>query len=188
MKYLGNYKHLIKQEWISLLIETKGTPISPWKDHKESEIEDDVIIEQTTATTKDEASLFSKDGIYGNKLIMAEIFTEENLPFPLNLQELNYLLDGDWWIVKQLPGQYMPMHRDTVHNQNDNIRIWMPLIDYTEGHIFIHEGKFVKDYTAGDLWQYNNDNDLHGSVNLGLTPRFILEISKKKIPLYLGTR
>lgn len=182
MKYLGNFNHLIKPGWIELLLKTKGIPISPWKDHKENEIEDDVVIEQTTAKSPEESLLFDKNGRYGNKLIMAEIFTEENLPFDLDFGELNYLLTGDWWIVKQKPGQFMPIHRDTIHDQTDNTRIWMPWTDYQEGHVFIHEGKFIKDYKAGDMWQYDRDSDLHGSVNIGLVPRIVFQISQKKIP------
>jgi hypothetical protein len=182
MKFLGNYKHLIKDEWIHLLLTTKGIPISPWKDHKESEIEDNIDVEQTTAKSVKEASLFLKDGKYGNSLIMAEMFTNENMPFDLDLKELNYLLNGDWWFVKQSPGQYMPIHRDTKNTHDENTRIWMPWLDYQEGHVFIHNGRFIKDYKMGDLWKYDKDNDLHGSVNLGLTPRLILQISQKLIP------
>lgn len=182
MRYFGNYKHLIKPEWVDLLLSTKGIPISPWKDHKENEIEADPDIEQTTARTPEEAALFAKDGPYGNKLIMAEMFTKENLPFILDLGELNYLLDGDWWFIKQLPGQFMPMHRDTKNVHDDNIRIWMPWLDYQEGHVFIHEGKFVEGYVSGDMWRYDKDNDLHGSVNIGLTPRLTFQISYKPIP------
>ena len=113
---------------------------------------------------------------------MAEIFTENNLPFNLDLGELNELLIGDWWLVKQMPGQFMPLHRDTVYNQDNNIRLWMPWLDHQEGHIFIHQGKYIKNYLAGDLYQYTKDDDLHGSVNIGLVPRLVLQISKKKIP------
>ena len=182
MRFYGNYRHLIKPEWVTALLTTKGIPISPWKDHTNEIKEDEVVVEQTTAQTPEEAALFAKDGPYGNTLIMAEMFTADNLPFELDLGELNHLLTGDWWFVKQLPGQFMPLHRDTKNTYDDNIRIWMPWLDYQEGHVFIHEGKFVKDYKAGDMWQYDKDNDLHGSVNIGLTPRITFQISQKVIP------
>lgn len=181
MDYLGNYKHLIKQEWIDLLLTSKGTPISPWKDYKENEVEEKIDFDQLLTTSAEEQDLFV-NGVYNDNLIMAEIFTEENIPFNLDLGELNYLLTGDWWFVKQLPGQYMPIHRDTPLTHDENNRIWMPWKDYEEGHVFIHEGIFIKNYKAGDVFKYEKDNDLHGSVNLGLTPRLILQISQKKIP------
>jgi hypothetical protein len=181
MKYCGNYNHLIKSEWIDLLLKTKGIPISPWKDHKDDEVEEEIDFDQLLTTTQDEKDLFL-NGAYDENLIMAEMFNEENIPFELDLKELQHLLVGDWWIVKQLPGQFMPIHRDTAIYYEENNRIWMPLIDYKKGHIFIHEGKFVKDYKAGDMFKYNKDNDLHGSINLSNIPRLVLQISQKIIP------
>lgn len=182
MKYLGNYKHLIDPAWIELLLSTPGTPISPWKDHTSSAKKQSIDLDQTLVSNKEQEDLFDTDGVYGDSLIMAEMFNKDNLPFELDLKELNYLLGGDWWFVKQLPGQLMPIHRDTPAYYDDNIRIWMPWLDYDEGHIFIHEGKFINDYKAGDIFKYVKDNDLHGSVNIGLTPRLILQISQKVLP------
>lgn len=181
MNYYGNYKDLIKQEWIDILLTTKGIEISPWKDHDGREDTAKVNLNQTLAANEQEKDLFTK-GIYSDNLIMAEIYDKRNCPFELDLGELNKYLQGDWWIVKQMPGQFMPLHRDTVNEWDENYRFWMPWIDYQEGHVFIHEGKFVNDYRAGDLYRYNKDNDLHGSVNIGLTPRIVLQISQKEIP------
>lgn len=181
MIFYGNYKHLIKPEWIDKLLSTKGIEISPWKDHTGSNDDAQKNIDQTLAENNEQANLF-KNGTYSDSLIMAEIYDQRNIPFNLDLGDLNKYLDGDWWIVKQNPGQYMPIHRDTVNIHDDNNRFWMPWTDYQEGHVFIHEGKFMNNYKAGDLYRYNKDNDLHGSVNIGLTPRIILQISQKEIP------
>jgi len=181
MKYCGNYKHLIDPEWIELLLSTKGIPISPWKDHKENEIKEEIDFNQLLTSTQDERDLFIT-GPYGESLIMAEMFTEENIPFKLDFKEFQHLFAGDWWVIKQLPGQYMPIHRDTAIFYEENNRIWMPFIDYQQGHIFIHEGNFIKDYKAGDMFKYHKDNDLHGSINLSMTPRLVLQISQKPIP------
>jgi hypothetical protein len=113
---------------------------------------------------------------------MAEIFDNRNCPFDLDMGELNKYLQGDWWIVKQMPGQFMPLHRDTVNVHDNNYRFWMPWKNYEAGHVFIHENKFVSGYASGDLFRYDQDNDLHGSVNIGLTPRIVLQISQKEIP------
>jgi hypothetical protein len=175
MEFYGNYKHLIKEEWIDILLKTLGNTISPFEDPKK------INLKKTTASSDNEKSLFLDDGIYGSNLIMCELFDRDNLPFSLDLGELNYLLNGSWWIVKQMPGQYMPIHRDTIHRKEGNRRIWMPLLDYQEGHIFMHEGTFMKDYKAGDMWLYYNDDDLHCCVNLGYTPRIVLQISEHMI-------
>ena len=181
MKFYGNFNHLIKQEWIDTLISTKGIEISPWKDHDGTDDNVEVNVDQTLATDDSQADMFT-NGPYGNNLIMAEIFDNRNCPFDLDMGELNKYLQGDWWIVKQMPGQFMPLHRDTVNVHDNNYRFWMPWKNYEAGHVFIHENKFVSGYASGDLFRYVQDNDLHGSVNIGLTPRIVLQISQKEIP------
>lgn len=181
MKFFGNYKHLIKPEWIDLLLTTKGIPISPFKDHDPSNNEKEKDINLTLAKSKQEYSLF-QDGVYGDNLIMAEIFDRRNCPFKLDLEELNQFLNGDWWIVKQMPGQFMPLHRDTANIHDKNYRFWMPWKDYEAGHVFIHENRLISNYKAGDIYQYNKDNDLHGSANIGFSSRIVLQISSKELP------
>jgi hypothetical protein len=182
MKFCGNYKHIIKPEWIDALLNSKGTLITPFHDYVEDPIqakkllEDRYIPERVNATD----DIFI-NGAYGSNLIMAEMYTKDNLPFEIDLGELNQFLVGDWWIIKQLPGQFMPVHKDTANPVDDNHRFWFPWTDYTPGHVFIHEGKFVGNYKAGDLWQYNNDDDLHGSANISTTPRIIMQISENII-------
>lgn len=181
MKYYGNYKKLIKPEWIDSLLETKGIEISPWKDHDESNNYNEIDLNQTLVNDEKEKELYI-NGAYDENLIMAEIFDQRNIPFKLDLGELNRFLRGDWWIVKQKPGQFMPLHRDTPNIHDNNFRFWMPWTDYSQGHVFIHEGEFIKNYSSGDLYRYNQDNDLHGSVNIGLTTRIVLQISQKELP------
>lgn len=180
MNFYGNFNYLIKDEWIDLLLSTDGIKISPFKDHN-GEDDAEININQTLAKNDEQSNMF-KNGPYGNDLIIAEIFDERNCPFILDMGELNRYLEGDWWIVKQMPGQFMPLHRDTENTYDNNYRFWMPWKDYEPGHVFIHENKFVNNYKAGDLYRYERDNDLHGSVNIGLTPRIVLQISEKIIP------
>jgi len=181
MKFYGNYKNLIKQEWIDKILNTKGIEISPWTDHDESNKSNEIDLDQTLVQNEEQQELYT-GGVYGDSLVMAEIFDQRNIPFYLDLGDLNYFLTGDWWIVKQKPGQFMPLHRDTPNSYNNNYRFWMPWTDYQQGHVFIHEEKFIKNYQCGDLYRYNKDNDLHGSVNIGLTSRIVLQISQKELP------
>jgi hypothetical protein len=181
MDYYGNYQHLIKDKWIEILLSTKGIEISPFQDNDDSKDKKEKNIDQTLANNSAEEDLF-KNGPYDDNLIMAEIFDNRNCPFELDLGDLNKYLQGDWWIVKQAPGQFMPLHRDTTNVHDDNHRFWMPWKDYEAGHVFIHENKFITNYKCGDLYRYDKDNDLHGSVNIGLSHRIVLQISQKEIP------
>lgn len=181
MKYYGNYKHTINPEWVDTILNTKGIEISPFNDKDPLKKTKEKNLDQTLVSNKNEEDLFTS-GVYSDNLIMAEIFDKRNCPFELDMLELNEYLVGDWWIVKQMPGQFMPMHRDTVNTHDDNYRFWMPWTNYQDGHVFIHNGKFISNYSCGDLYRYEKDDDLHGSVNIGLTPRIILQISQKLIP------
>ena len=83
-----------------------------------------------------------------------------------------------WWIIKMMPGDFMPMHIDphTKYEKNSS-RFWMPLTDWVMGHIFVYEDQVITNYKAGDLWEYSDPTALHGAGNIGLTPRVILQIS-----------
>lgn len=183
MKYCGNYKHLIQSEWIEAILDTKGTPITPFHDYTEDPIkakkllEERYIKERLPTTNPTEEELYFT-GPYNSNLIMAEIFTKENCPFDMHLKELDQYLIGDWWIVKQLPGQFMPIHRDTAKPVDNNHRYWFPWTDFQTGHIFLHRGQFINNYKAGDLFRYDHDDDLHGSANISLQPRIIMQISE----------
>ena len=186
MKYCGNYRHLIQPHWIQSILATQGTLITPFHDYDSDPIKAAVLLqerfipERTPANNQEHLNLFLT-GAYNSDLIMAEMFTADNLPFDVDLKELNLFLKGDWWIIKQLPGQFMPIHRDTAKPVSNNHRFWFPWIDYQPGHIFMHNGKFIDNYKAGDLFQYENDDDLHGSVNLSLQPRIVMQISEHVI-------
>lgn len=83
-----------------------------------------------------------------------------------------------WWIIKMMPGDFMPMHIDPhTHYEKNSSRFWMPLIDWEMGHIFVYEDQVIANYKAGDLWEYTDAQALHGAANIGLVPRVILQIS-----------
>ena len=186
MKYCGNFKHLIKPQWIQSILQSKGTLITPFHDYVDDPavaatlLKQRYIPERVAAKNQAQQDLFLS-GVYDSNLIMAEMFTADNLPFQLELGEVNRFLKGDWWTIKQMPGQFMPMHRDTAKPVKDNHRFWFPWVDYEPGHVFLHQGKFIDNYSAGDLFQYYEDDDLHGSVNLSLNPRIIMQISEHVI-------
>jgi hypothetical protein len=86
-----------------------------------------------------------------------------------------------WWFIKMTPGQFMPMHRDphvTVdHEKHNCTRYWMPLQDYAPGHIFVYNNEFMSNYRAGDLWSYDDANEIHGACNIGYTPRLTFQFT-----------
>ena len=86
-----------------------------------------------------------------------------------------------WWFSKMDPGHIMPMHIDKA---DPNIKIhkyWMPWTDYEKGHIFMVEDRVITDYRAGDVFMFENPGAWHGAVNIGHSPRAILQITDYKI-------
>jgi hypothetical protein len=83
-----------------------------------------------------------------------------------------------WWIIKMMPGDFMPMHIDPHSVDDKNVaRYWVSLKDWEIGHIFAYEDHVITNYKAGDLWEYSNPTAIHGAANIGLTPRVVLQVS-----------
>jgi hypothetical protein len=76
------------------------------------------------------------------------------------------------------PGQFTPMHRDPHTIDINCKRYWIPLQDYELGHIFIYKDQIITNYKKGDVYTYDDANEIHGAVNLGFTPRVILQITE----------
>jgi quercetin dioxygenase-like cupin family protein len=57
----------------------------------------------------------------------------------------------------------------------------MPWTDYEKGHIFMVEDRVITDYRAGDVFMFENPGAWHGAVNIGHSPRAILQITDYKI-------
>lgn len=83
-----------------------------------------------------------------------------------------------WWITKLYPGQYMPMHTDPHTHDRSCIRYWCPLQDYHPGHIFIYNDTIITKYKKGDVFVYENEQDMHGAANIGHIPRVVLQITE----------
>ena len=107
-------------------------------------------------------------------------FEKDTLPFDISLP-FDLGKNKDWWFVKLLPGNLIPLHRDHNHNSYKGLkceRYWMPLQDYIRGHIFINENVMSKNYKAGDIFQYDQDA-MHTAINLHSSiPRLTLNFVK----------
>ena len=84
----------------------------------------------------------------------------------------------NWWITKLLPGQFMPMHTDPFTHYQSCKRYWVPLQDFLPGHLFVYGNELIKDYKAGDVFEYYDSRDPHGAANIGHTPRVILQVTE----------
>ena len=156
MKHIGNYADWINPKWIEYMeanVGEKHPRINPDEYGKDNALE--------------------KIKQYGYKLEDTFWYSFEERSFPFKLKspiELNGV--SDWWFVKMLPGNFIPFHRDhPPKNECEGMiarRFWMPLQDYVEGHIFIMGHDFLKDYKAGDIFEYDNEGERHAACNLSM--------------------
>ena len=77
-----------------------------------------------------------------------------------------------------LPGQYMPMHTDPHAHDTPCNRYWMPLQNYTAGHVFVYKDEIITGYKAGDVFQFETETDTHGAANISHTPRIMLLVTE----------
>jgi hypothetical protein len=85
-----------------------------------------------------------------------------------------------WWFSKMNPGHIMPMHIDRASPDVEVHKYWMPWTEYQLGHIFMCEDKVITNYKLGDVWMFENPGAWHGAVNIGHTPRAVLQITDYK--------
>lgn len=164
MKFLGNYKNWIKDEWIEELLTSDGIPRpsgGDLPDTPEAELQYQIARDAGYKDSDTYFYMFNKDNVS---------FAIDDIPFS-NKQ-------FHWWITKMLPGNFMPMHRDphTLYERDSN-RFWIPLQDWEPGHIFMYENVVITNYKKGDVYQYDTPNGLHGAANIGFVPRVVLQIS-----------
>ena len=164
MQFIGNYADWIKPEWIQYLLENNGT----LRPKTSSENPDSEEFRIATSAGYDLTSTYWHH------------YCETSCSL-----DITPPIDSDkgvmWWFIKMTPGQFMPMHRDphvTVDLDKPNCkRYWMPLQDYQPGHVFIYNTQFMHGYKAGDLWAYDNANEIHGAANIGYTPRLTFQFT-----------
>jgi hypothetical protein len=163
MKYIGNYKDWIDDNWIAEILASKG-------DGRPAEGNKPDSPEMEVEYAKARAAGYKDTDIY------FWMFDKKNTSF--NIVPPWVTGKYHWWITKMMPGNFMPMHKDphTMIETNSQ-RYWMPFQDWTPGHIFMYEDKVITNYKAGDVWCYEDSAAIHGAANIGYTPRIVLQIS-----------
>jgi hypothetical protein len=44
--------------------------------------------------------------------------------------------------------------------------------------LFIYGSTLIKDYKAGDVYEYIDSHDTHGAANIGHEPRVVLQVTE----------
>lgn len=161
MKYLGNYKSLIQPNVIEHILNNKGEQ-RPGAEEAESSKKQYDILTQTNA--KFEGAHWS---FYYNEVGI------ETLILPIE-----YTGSVKWWFVKLNPACVFPMHTDTFSDDSATVRrLWIPCQDYISGHVFIYKDTLIKDYRAGDIFEFDDAMAQHGSSNMSVIPKISLQVA-----------
>lgn len=168
MNLIGNYASWITPELLDILMTNDGdvTPVyqpekwsGPDYDSARIELEQAGYPEQNLHFCQ-----YTKD---------TECLKHLDLKMPIDIQG-NY----HWWIIKLKPGQMQPMHFDPhIKQVSKCTRYSMPLLDYRPGHVFVYDSFLLKDYKAGDLYEWKDPMCYHGVVNISYYTRLTLQIS-----------
>lgn len=153
MKYIGNYREWINKEWIDYMLAGQGhshirnNPAEYGKDNHISK-----LLNSGWDISKELWSSYEQD----------------ILPFVIDKMPIDIGPKYQWWFVKLLPGQVIPIHKDHKVKNWDELdckRFWMPLQDYEKGHFFFYNDSTILDYKAGDVFAYTDQDVLHGALN-----------------------
>lgn len=163
MQYIGNFKDWIKPEWVEYLLNNDGTPRP-----------------KTTGDNPDceEVRMATSVG-YDLTGTWWQHYCDTSCPLQI-VPPIHGDKEHMWWFIKMIPGNYMPMHRDPHVSEPDKtnvVRYWMPLQDYVPGHVFIYNKTLMTDYKAGDLWAYDDANEIHGACNIGFSTRLTFQFT-----------
>ncbi len=103
---------------------------------------------------------------------------QEYRNFEINLDKLpEQRKHISYWIVKLLPGQIQFVYPDQyVYGINNAVRYTMFLSDWERGHILSVKDEMPSEYKAGDLYRWDDALVENGSINIGYTTMYFLNI------------
>lgn len=175
MKYIGNCKDWIEQEWIDRIMTTNGDPCPIHQpanqigDHKKQiELYNNFV----TAGWQDKDFVVN---MYTQGITKEVLDLDITVPPIIPIEGRNY----HWWFVKMNPGQVTHWHFDPhTIKHTTAVRYWMALQDYEPGHVFIWEnGGFLDDYKAGDIYCFDFADLYHSVLNLGMIPKISFQMT-----------
>jgi hypothetical protein len=158
MKFLGNFSDWVKPDILKYILNNPGQ-VRPGLEENKSSI-------QQVEEWKNIQVPGAKWSFHYEEVGISHL----ELPIPLQ-GKIN------WWFVKLDPSCVFPLHKDTFFDDSANVRrLWIPYQNYVRGHIFIYKDELVKDYMAGDIFEFDDPTADHGSSNISMIPKVSLQI------------
>jgi hypothetical protein len=178
MKFIGNYKDWLKDEWVDYVLNHDGKEMPRWEFQKNGIL--DAIARGERAEFCEYQKKYEAAG-YTHDSMLYWIFENDDIPFEIPLPPFVQLKEGQgyyWNLFKYNPGHLLPVHSDRATKFELNCeRYWMSWLDYQEGHILVYEDTMIAPYKAADVFKFTNPFGTHGAANIGLTPRITFQIT-----------
>jgi hypothetical protein len=171
MRFVNNYNNWIKENNIIEMLKLKKGDRTPvWQPDRWSGNE-----------TLEKFKELARPGYSNNQFFFHQLNSTSNemkdYEFPwFELPEARE--KSFWWFVMLYPGEFQAMHIDPHLTEIKNfVRYTMFLQDWEPGHIFVYDDKILTNYKAGDLYEWNDPETIHGPANIGYNPRYTLQIT-----------
>lgn len=178
MKILANYKEWLQPKWVEESLEIPGyrVPMEFFKDDKLSKEELAGLREEMDPSEKEIYDVYGTDGIFFH-LLESNLFSFDVTRPPWIESDVDFC----WEVIKMLPGEFIPVHRDILkRNDTNSKRFWVPMLDWQPGHIFMYKDQYITNYKAGDVFLYDDPRELHSAINLGQNVRLIMQVTTYK--------
>lgn len=159
MQYIGNFKSWLQPYILDIILTTPGDRRPETKVEYYKQSLSDKWTSAGYKTDKIGWSLYYQEH-FDTKIILPDYFQGTS----------------NWWFCKLNPGDVFPLHQDLFKNTEKIKRFWMACQDCHPGHIFFYKDKTLNDYKAGDLFLFDNQDEWHGSCNIGFIPKISLQI------------
>lgn len=190
MKYIGNFKTWLDEnkEIIEKMAAGHGERNGSYHEEEIFRMKGDrrpapPTEEDLYAETLDLADLWKGAGYELHK-VSWEMFYESHLgefkpPFEISSKY-------EHWFCKMSPGDILPMHDDRVEGRTVKEllaegttvkRYWMACQDAKHGHVFAYKDTLLTGYKAGDMYLFDEADDLHGSCNVGFVPKISYQLT-----------
>jgi hypothetical protein len=77
--------------------------------------------------------------------------------------------------VQLKPGELLNM---VEHERSSDIKkkYWAAITDYVPGHVFVDGDEMISDFKAGDVYEFENINNVKGAANISLIDFKFIEI------------
>lgn len=160
MIYVGNFKDWIDPKIMDIMLNSPGEK-RPIESEKNTDRKQEVVLKWT-------------DAGYNLDKLSWEFYYDNHIGWldpPIAVGSR-----FKWWFSKMNPGEMFPLHIDSFPDSEKNIkRYWMAMQDMIPGHIFIYDGKPLE-YSAGDMFIFDEARDWHGAANLGFVPKIAYQL------------